>query len=217
MNPIFIIDREITFSCKYQDNKNNELFRVTAESLVTDYGMFIPLAADGFGILDYLDFGPGGPKMRYQASQGVLISSDGNIRWLYMKPEWIEEDDISSARIYTKPAMDTRLFANRVVWGSGNRRAFGFTPTVQKLAFLSMEVKESIGDIVKFFENGMPAPKTEWHTFKIDELVAWMKQHRPSRPIPNSWAKTVIETLGGFDPALCKLSTNLDSMLKTSL
>ena len=215
MYPIFIIDREITFSTKFMDNKNNEMFRLNPESLVTDYGFFIPMAADSLVMLDYLDYGPAGPIMRYQAAQGILISSDGSIRWLYMKADWVSEEDLSPERIYPKPNMEGRLFANRVLWGSGNRRAFGFTAIVAKIAFLSMEMKEKIGDILKFFEKGMPAPKTEWETFKIDEIVAYLKNVRPSRQIPTSWPKTIVGDT--TVESLSKLSTNLDSMLKTEL
>lgn len=219
MNPIFLIDREITFSIKFQDNKNVELFVLNPESMVTDYGFFIPTCADGLGILDYLDFGPGGPKPRYKASTGILIDSLGNIRWLYMKPEWIEDEDLSPTKIYPQQATQARLFANRVIYGHGNRRAFGFNETVQKLAFLSMEVKDKINDVLEFFEKGIPAPKTTWHTYNIDEIVNYLKVNRPSKSIPNNWMKNIIEDKKtvSVDEAINKISTNLDSMLKTSL
>ena len=195
MKPIFMIDNSVTFATTYIDERSSEALKITPESMVTDFGMLIPTSADGFMILDFLEKGPHEPIPRFRSTRALLITSQGCVYWLTMMNDRLPQENLDINRVHDPKISESSLYTNRIPYGKGVRRVFGPATKFTNIGFLCMEMRKDIGDVLEFYENGMGDVKTTWETYNIEDIVDYLKNNRPSLPLPCSWSKTVLENI----------------------
>lgn len=196
MYPVFVVNDKIAFSTDiYVQGRGNHM-HVGFGSLMTPWGLFIPMCQESFNILEYLKSGGRNMMIDLLETDGMLLDHRGTLKTIRLHRSRDFEKDGSAMPEVTEdgglryPSLDRathNLDQNVVPYARGFRAAFSDREANSGRAEVALALHQDIEDVVDAYIKGIGTGPCKYVIFKLSDAVKWMKENTSCRPIPWNW------------------------------
>lgn len=196
MYPVFVVNDKIAFSTDiYIQGRGNHM-HVGFRSLMTPWGLFIPMCQESFNILEYLKSGGRNLTIDLLETEGMLLDHRGTLKLLrlHRSRDFDKEDgnmpemmDDGSLRYHSVDRATHNLDQIVIPYAGGFRVALSDREIAAGRAEVALALHEDIEDVADAYIKGIGTGPCKYIIFKITDAVKWMKENTNCRPIPWNW------------------------------